>query len=344
MRLGTRLVVVILLLSMVAVPTVAYHQGPPLVDNNGNPTGIYGCTCHGVGGPLNGQPSDRAIVSVSGVPIQYEIDTPYEMTIKVQDANTLAGESGNVAGGFLMSSGDVGTFTWTEDYDIRPAVGTTDEESTARSTSNNISQSDTDEDGEWVVTWTSPSVDDGAVVFYVVGNSINDNGQADEGDYWNVLSFSINPPGTITNADGDDLSTRTVSVGTYENLFVAEITDDQIEQERQLALSADVFLKGNIYYWSSLLFLIVGAVLQREITERKRGERPSYLARELAYPQILRRGIAAAILFYIGVIVKADGGDAPLWSVAFFCSAWAGYGVYRTLLAMNTEPTPDDMM
>ena len=87
------------------------------------------------------------------------------MTIKVQDANTLAGESGNVAGGFLMSSGDVGTFTWTEDYDIRPAVGTTDEESTARSTSNNISQSDTDEDGEWVVTWTSPSVDDGAVVF-----------------------------------------------------------------------------------------------------------------------------------------------------------------------------------
>ena len=102
------------------------------------------------------------------------------MTIKVQDANTLAGESGNVAGGFLMSSGDVGTFTWTEDYDIRPAVGTTDEESTARSTSNNISQSDTDEDGEWVVTWTSPSVDDGAVVFYVVGNSINDNGQADE--------------------------------------------------------------------------------------------------------------------------------------------------------------------
>ena len=30
MRLGTRLVVVILLLSMVAVPTVAYHQGPLL--------------------------------------------------------------------------------------------------------------------------------------------------------------------------------------------------------------------------------------------------------------------------------------------------------------------------
>ena len=133
-------------------------------------------------------------------------------------------------------------------------------------------------------------------------------------------------------------------MSVYENLFVAEITDDQIEQERQLALSADVFLKGNIYYWSSLLFLIVGAVLQREITERKRGERPSYLARELAYPQILRRGLAAAILFYIGVIVKADGGDAPLWSVAFFCSAWAGYGVYRTWLAMNTEPTPDDMM
>ena len=80
MRLGTRLVVVILLLSMIAAPTVAYHQGPPLVENNGNPTAIYGCTCHGVGGPLNGQPSDRAVVSVSGVPIQYEIDVAYELT------------------------------------------------------------------------------------------------------------------------------------------------------------------------------------------------------------------------------------------------------------------------
>ncbi len=344
MRLGTRLVVVVLLLSMIAAPTVAYHQGPPLVDNNGNPTAIYGCTCHGVGGPLNGQPSDRAVVSVSGVPIQYEIDVAYELTIKVQDANTLAGESGNVAGGFLMSSGDVGTFTWTEEYDIRPASGTTDEDSTDRSTSNNISQSDTDADGQWVVTWTAPSEDAGAVVFYVAGNSVDDSGGADEGDYWNILSFSINPPGTVSNANGDDLTTRTVSVGTYENLFVAEVSEDQIEHERQMALSADVFLKGNIYYWSSLLFLIVGAVLQREVTERKRGEGPSYLARELAYPQILRRGIVAIVLFYIGVTVKADGGDVILWGVAFFCSAWAAYGVYRTWLAMNSEPTPDDVM
>ena len=148
----------------------------------------------------------------------------------------------------------------------------------------------------------------------------------------------------MSNANGDDLSTRTVSVGTYENLFVAEVSEDQIEHERQMALSADVFLKGNIYYWSSLLFLIVGAVLQREVTERKRGEGPSYLARELAYPQILRRGIVAIVLFYIGVTVKADGGDVILWGVAFFCSAWAAYGVYRTWLAMNSEPTPDDVM
>ena len=344
-RTFVRILVLGFLLSILATPSVAYHLGPPSVDNNENPTAIYGCTCHGVGGPLNGQPSDRAIVSVSGVPIQYDIDVTYNFTILVQDANTLAGESGNVAGGFLMSSGDIGIFSWDENEDIRAAVGTPDEDSTERSTSYNISQSDVDDDGQWKIQWTAPSSDVGTVVFHVAGNSINDNDQADEGDYWNVLSFSINAPGTVSNADDiDSLVTRTVSVGTYQNLFVAEITDEQIEQERQVALSSDIFLKGNIYYWTSLVMLILGAVVQREVIERKRGERPPYMASELAYPQMIRFSIIAIVLFYFGVSLKADASSTVLWATSFFCSLWASYGVYRTWLAMNTEPSPDDLM
>jgi len=344
-RTVVRILVLGFLLSILATPSVAYHLGPPSVDNNDNPTAIYGCTCHGVGGPLNGQPSDRAIVSVSGVPIQYDVDVTYNFTILVQDANTLAGESGNVAGGFLMSSGDVGLFTWGENEDIRPALDSPDQDSTERSTVYNISQSDVDDDGQWNIQWTAPSNDLGPIVFLVAGNSINDNDQADEGDYWNVLSFSINPPGTVTNGDdGESLVTRTVSVGTYQNLFVAEITDDQIEHERQVALSADIFLKGNIYYWTSLVLLILGAVVQREVMERKRGDSPAYLASELAYPQMLRFSIVAIVLFYFGVTMKADESSTVLWASSFFCSAWASYGVYRTWLAMNTEPSPDDLM
>jgi hypothetical protein len=344
-RTLVRILVLGFLLSVLATPSVAYHLGPPLLENNGNPTAIYGCTCHGVGGPINGQPSDRAIVSVSGVPIQYELDESYDFVLKVQDANTLAGESGNTAAGFLMSSGDNGEFSWEESEEIRPAVDTPDQDSSSRSTIYNISQADVDDDGIWNFVWTAPSSDVGPVIFHVAGNSINKNDQADEGDYWNVLSFSVNQPGTITNsADSEKLATRTVSVGTYENLFVAEITDEQIEEERQMALSADVFLKGNIYYWSSLVMLILGAVIQREVMERKRGERPQYLASELAYPQMLRYSVVAALLFYLGVTLKSESSNTVLWASSFFCSLWASYGVYRTWLAMNTDPTPDDLM
>ena len=339
-----RIIVLGFLFSILASPSVAYHLGPP-AEGNGKDTAVYGCTCHGLGGPLNGQASDRAIVSVSGVPIQYSNSTAYNFVIKVQDANTLAGESGNVAGGFLMSSGNIGVFSWDESEDIRPAVDTIDQDSTSNFTSYNISQSDVDDDGMWNVVWTAPDNDSGPVVFHLAGNSINDNDQADEGDYWNVLSFSINPPGTISNnADPESLATRTVSVGTYENLFVAEITDEQIEEERQLALSADIFLKGNIYYWLSLVMLIFGAVIQREVMERKRGERPEYLASELAYPQMLKYGIVAVLLFYLGVMMKSNESSTMIWGTSFFCSLWASYGVYRTWLSMNTEPTPDDVM
>ena len=78
--------------------------------------------------------------------------------------------------------------------------------------------------------------------------------------------------------------------------------------------------------------------------DRKRGERPEYLASELAYPQMLKYGIVAALLFYLGVMMKSNESSTMIWGTSFFCSLWASYGVYRSWMAMNTEPTPDDVM
>ena len=50
----------------------------------------------------------------------------------------------------------------------------------------------------------------------------------DEMDYWNILSFSISPPGTITTGDDDaTLETRTISVGDYDTLLVIEESESQ---------------------------------------------------------------------------------------------------------------------
>jgi hypothetical protein len=173
-------------------------------------------------------------------------------------------------------------------------------------------------------------------------------------DYWNILSFSINPPGTITTDEsGATLQTRTISVGTYDSLFLIEESEEQLEQERQDALAHRVFSQGNIFYWTSLTALIIGAVLQREILERKYDDGPDFLASELAYPQAFRRFALSAISFYLAVGWANSTSPITFQSVdftdfvtgtAFFISAWAAYGVYRTILAARSEPQVKDVL
>ncbi len=101
-----RIAVVLLAATLLSMPAFAYSDGPP-EDAGTGPTVKVGCTCHG-----DGATSDRAVVSVSGVPIQYENGSSYNLTITVEDAFTMAGEHGNTNAGFLMSSGGVGSFSW----------------------------------------------------------------------------------------------------------------------------------------------------------------------------------------------------------------------------------------
>ena len=331
-----RIAVVVLAVTLLSMPAFAYSDGPPEQAGTG-PTTKVGCTCHG-----DGASSDRAVVSVGGVPVQYENGTPYNLTITVQDTYTMAGEYGNTNAGFLMSSGGIGSFSWDSGAGIRPADGS-GEDNTATTTSANISHSKMGS-GSWLVVWTAPNSGD-QVNFWVAGNSVDKSGSADSGDYWNVLSFPILAPGTVDNGlTGAELEIRTYTVGDYETLFVAEKTAEQIESEAQAELAATVFARGNLFFWSSLTVLIFAAVIQREIIERREGTRPTFLAAELGQPQAIKLGLVSLGLFVAGVYWKAGAAGAYLWATAFFCSTWAAYCVYRTYRAMATPPEVSDLM
>ena len=340
MRVSARRVLTCLVIVVaISLPALGMSKGPGAYNSNDELTVKYGCSCHN-----NGAPSDRAVVMVTGVPLMYEPSEQYQLTIRVADSLTLSGGEGNTHAGFLISSDSIGNFTWDEGEEIRYAEGRSDD----------ASHSDPSADGIWLITWQAPSEDVGSVQFWLAGNSVDGAGIPDDMDYWNILSFSINPPGTITTDEsGATLETRTISVGTYDSLFLIEVSDEQLEQERQDALSHRVFSQGNLFYWTSLTALIIGAVVQREILERKYDDGPDFLASELAYPQAFRRFALSAISFYLAV--GWANSDTPITfqgvdftgfatGTAFFISAWGAYGVYRTILAARSEPKVKDVM
>jgi hypothetical protein len=336
---GRRLLACLVIVVVLSLPALGMSKGPGAYNSNDELTVKYGCSCHN-----NGAPSDRAVVMVTGVPLMYEPSSQYELTIRVADSLTLSGGEGNTHAGFLFSSDAIGNFTWSEEQEIRYAEGRTDD----------ASHSDPSSDGVWEITWNAPSEDVGSVQFWLAGNSVDGAGIPDDMDYWNILSFTINSPGTIsTDESGATLETRTISVGTYDSLFLIEVSEGQLEQERQDALSHRVFSQGNLFYWTSLTALIIGAVVQREILERKYDDGPEFLASELAYPQAFRRSFLSAISFYLAV--GWANSDTPITfqgvdftdfatGTAFFISAWAAYGVYRTILAAKSEPQVKDVM
>ena len=344
-----RLVAVFIVVALLAVPAMGMSAGPSYENGDGDPTVKYGCSCHN-----NGATSARAVVMVTGVPVMYEASQSYEFTITVADALTLSGGDGNKKAGFLMTSESNGAFSWGDDQDIRQADGAPDD----------ISHSDPDSDGIWNVVWTAPSEDIGPIYFWLAGNSVDGAGVPDESDYWNILSFSINPPGTVSSDEsGATLDTRTISVGDYDTLFVVEESDAQREAERQEALSHAVFSQGNLFFWTSLVALIFGALLQREILERRYDEGPEFLAMELAYPQAIRRSLLSIASFIVAVrwtasdsaiyfppqAVVKEGTNVTeltgfLIGCAFFTSAMFAYGVYRTILAARAEQSVKDRL
>jgi len=329
-RISNRFALLVSLLLLVAGPGMAAHLGPPSDDNGdgtGDSTWRVGCTCH------SSTPSSDTLVKLSGAPHAYETGQSYIMTLTLEHAS-------NAGGGFFLSTEGIGTFSWTEDQVIRPEKDS-GEEASATSTSSGITQSDYTSPAEWTYTWTAPETDVGDVAFWIAGNMVNDDGAPNSDDNWNTLSFVVNSP-SQTSASSDQ-STRVISSGDH-SLFDQEVDEVALEIEHQHAVSEVVMDTGVTWFFISLTALLVGAVVQKEILERKFDTGPAHLDSQLAYPEGLRRGILAVGFALLGLYLLSGDSAAYLWSTAFFCSVWAGYGVYRTALAARTPPTVKDMM
>ncbi|HII44873.1 MAG TPA: hypothetical protein HA327_02435 [Candidatus Poseidoniaceae archaeon] len=311
-----RLIIGILALLLIA-PVIANPNGPPW--KNGSDLVIdTGCTCHG-----DGAPSTEVVVSISGVPRSYSLGASYDFTITLQHAS-------NEAGGFLIWDYNSGMLTPGEGSQAMP-----DEPGA-------LSQSEPG--NNWVITWTAPETDIGSVSFQLVGNAVNGNGQFDGGDLWNILSFSISAPETTYEDDEEGLQLRTISVGDYDSLFVAEEDPAAIEAARQEQIAENFFKNGNLFYWTTLAIIIVGAVVQGEFYERKFGGGPPHLDMSLAVPQGVRRGILSiiAVLIFAWAI---DSGQA--WGIILLTGMlmlWAIFGVYRTIVQARAPKEYTDLV
>ncbi len=329
-RISIRFAVLLTLLVLMAGPGLALHSGPPS-DNNGDgsgdPTWRAGCTCH------SSSPSSSTLVKLSGAPHAYEVGQSYTMTLTLE-------HSSNSGGGFFLSTEGMGTLSWSEDQIIRPEKDSGEDES-ATSTTSGITQSDYTSPAEWTFAWAPPESDLGDVTFWVVGNMVNNDGAPNSDDNWNALSFVINSPSQTSSAT--DQSTRVISSGDH-SLFDQEVDEEALEIEHQQAVSEVVMDTGVTWFFISLTALLVGAVVQNEILERKYDTGPAHLDSQLAYPEGLRRGSLAVGFALLGLYWMAGDSAAYLWLTAFFCSAWAGFGVYRTVLAARTPPAAKDMM
>ncbi len=315
-----RTLLVIVCSMLLIGPAIASPDGPPKENLEQDATVDFGCTCHG--GAIA---SPTVIVKISGVPQAYEAGQTYNFTI------SLSHES-NAAGGFLMTDRGIGSFTILEDEGVREASG--DPDSVSHSEAGN----------DWLVPWTAPSSDVGDVHFSLVGNAVNGANGADEGDAWNILTFSIASPGTATVSDGEELTLRTISVGDYDNLFKQEEDAEALEAARQEEMSHQYFEFGNLYYWSTLSILIIAAVVQGEFYERRFGGGPEHLDMRLAVPQGIRRGLLFIGLSYF-FFWTLDSGKEYGWSlVVGMLALWAGYGVYRTYSQAKAPVKIDDML
>ena len=311
-----RLIIAILALLLVA-PVIANPNGPPW--KNGSDLVIdTGCTCHG-----DGAPSTEVVVSISGIPRSYSVGETYEFTITLQHAS-------NGEGGYLLWDYNAGTLT--------PGEGS----QTVPDEPGALSQSEPG--NNWVITWTAPDSDIGSVSFQLVGNAVNGNGQFDGGDLWNILSFSISPPDSTYKDDEENLQLRTISVGDYDSLFVAEEDPAALEAARQEKIADDFFNNGNLFYWTTLSIIIIGAVVQGEFYERRFGGGPPHLDMSLAVPQGFRRGILSVITILIFAWSLDSSQSWGFVLLTGMLMLWAIFGVYRTVVQARAPKEYTDLV
>jgi len=302
---------------LVSAPAFGFSEGPPW-ENGDSLTIDSGCTCH------SGTPSDEVIVKISGVPSEYAISETYNFTISLEHAS-------NSEGGFILWSYGAGSLSGDEEQVRNP-----DEEPTA------LTQAQPGND--WEVLWIAPDSNQGDVEFRLTGNSVNGNGAFDEGDVWQILDFSISAPGTTTTMDNQSRELNTYLVGDYEKLYKTEKSAGEIESERQEGISEAYFTNGNLFYWTTLSILLIGAVVQGEFYERRFAGGPPHLDMSLAIPQGIRRGIfTLAALATFGWSIESS----QPWGyglVLGMLTLWGIFGVYRTIVQARAPQKNTDLI
>ena len=86
---------------------------------------------------------------------------------------------------------------------------------------------------------------------------------------------------------------RTISVGDYDSLFVAEEDPAALEAARQEKIADDFFNNGNLFYWTTLSIIIIGARSARRISTNAGSAADPTSRHELAVPQGL------GVVFYL---------------------------------------------
>jgi len=301
---------------LLSAPAFGYSTGPPW-ENGDSLTLNSGCTCHSTA------PSDEVILKISGVPSSYELSQTYNFTIILEHAS-------NTAGGFIFWDYGVGVLSGGDD------VHHPDEEPTALVQSSPSSS--------WEVLWTAPDSNQGEINFRLTGNSVNENGNFDEGDVWQILDFTISEPDTTTAMDEESTELNTYLVGNYEKLYKTEKDAAALEAERQEGIAHSYFTNGNLFYWTTLSLIIVGAVVQGEFFERRFAGGPPHLDMSLAIPQGIRRGVLtlASLLFFGWSINTGQPWGYGL--VLGMLTLWAAFGVYRTIVQARAPAKKTDLV
>ncbi len=331
-----RVALLVAFVALTVVPVAfGMPNGPPATDNNGNAVDVVGCTCHGVGYPTNGVPSEAVVVKIAGVPFAYSSGTSYQFTISVESADA-------AGGGFLLKTFTASRFDWTSDQLVQPWVGT------GEPADQGFSMSAVAQSGpastEWIVTWTAPETTT-PIDFVLIGNAVNGANGNDDGDHWNILDFQIEPSSSAAVGEsGDQPLVRTFAVGDYAALFDNSEDPAALEAAKQKANMEWIFVNGTIAYFGTLAVLLLGAMVQYEFYERRFGGGPPHLDMSLAVPQGIRRSIATGVALYLAI--SGFIGGWPTWMNWTFLSLalFTAYGIYRTIMMARAPALTDDVV
>ena len=157
--------------------------------------GDQGCLCHG-------EAKEQTSILISGLPVKFEANTTYNLTITV--ANELILENvGEPYGGFRMTVSQ-GTIVFENSNKTQFLDGGWTHTSTGN------------KHREWNLTWHSPDDNTSKTIIDLKGNAVNGNG-ASSGDSWNSITYTI--PG-VNNYDDISNQPDSHTMSKYDEAFL----------------------------------------------------------------------------------------------------------------------------